>query len=163
MPLNIDFVQVLIHMLNFVILFGGLTLLLFKPITKFLNERKEYYENLEAETAQKVAEADRAKEEYERRLSAIKTDMAHLAQEQEQEMAATANAYLEKAQGKANQIIAEAEKTAKEHKAHILDSAQSDFSELVLEAAKKLIADTSTPERDRELYDEFIKATKEEN
>ena len=33
MPLNIDFLQVLLHMLNFVILAGGLTFLLFKPIS----------------------------------------------------------------------------------------------------------------------------------
>ena len=32
MPLNIDIVQVLLHMLNFVILAGDLTLILFNPV-----------------------------------------------------------------------------------------------------------------------------------
>ena len=36
MPLNIDFVQILLHLLNFVILAGGLTLLLFNPVKKFI-------------------------------------------------------------------------------------------------------------------------------
>ena len=45
MPLNIDFMQILLHMLNFVILAGGLTLLLFKPVKKFMAERKKYFED----------------------------------------------------------------------------------------------------------------------
>ena len=49
MPLNIDFLQVLLHMLNFVILAGGLSLLLFKPISKFLDQRRVHFETLEAE------------------------------------------------------------------------------------------------------------------
>ena len=43
MPLNIDFLQVLLHMLNFVILAGGLSLLLFKPISKFLDQRRAHF------------------------------------------------------------------------------------------------------------------------
>ena len=38
MPLNIDFLQVLLHMLNFVILAGGLSLLLYKPIVTALRK-----------------------------------------------------------------------------------------------------------------------------
>ena len=40
MPLNIDFLQVLLHMLNFVILAGGLSLLLYKPIVTALRRAK---------------------------------------------------------------------------------------------------------------------------
>ena len=46
MPLNIDIVQILLHMLNFVILAGGLTLLLFKPVKKFMADRKQYFDSL---------------------------------------------------------------------------------------------------------------------
>ena len=49
MPLNIDLLQILLHAFNFLILAGGLSLILFKPVEKFLNERKEYYENAEKE------------------------------------------------------------------------------------------------------------------
>ena len=42
MPLNIDFLQILLHLLNFVILAGGLTFLLYKPVVKFLESRRAY-------------------------------------------------------------------------------------------------------------------------
>ena len=41
MPLNIDWQQILLHLLNFVILFAGRWLLLYKPVKKFMNGRRE--------------------------------------------------------------------------------------------------------------------------
>ena len=61
MPLNIDFLQILLHMLNFVILAGGLTLLLFKPVNKFLENRRAYF----AEAEEKNWELRKGAVEYE--------------------------------------------------------------------------------------------------
>ena len=33
-PLNVDWQQILLHLFNFIILFGGLWLLLYKPVKK---------------------------------------------------------------------------------------------------------------------------------
>ena len=49
MPLNIDWQQILLHLLNFVILFAGLWLLLYKPVRKFMQNRREHYEKTDAE------------------------------------------------------------------------------------------------------------------
>ena len=64
MPLNIDIVQILLHMLNFVILAGGLTLLLFKPVKKFIGERQQYFENKQKENEEKALQNEKLKEEY---------------------------------------------------------------------------------------------------
>ena len=40
LPLNIDFQQILLHLLNFVILAGGLYLLLYKPVNKFIKKKR---------------------------------------------------------------------------------------------------------------------------
>ena len=47
LPLNIDILQILLHMLNLVILTGGLSLILYKPAVKFLDERRRRFEELE--------------------------------------------------------------------------------------------------------------------
>ena len=54
MPLNIDFQQILLHMLNFVILFAGLGLLLYTPVRRFLNKRHDDIAKKEADLAQKA-------------------------------------------------------------------------------------------------------------
>ena len=54
-------------------------------------------------------------------------------------------------------IILAAEQEAEDRKEHILDSAQTEIGELVVAATQKLLSDTVTPERNTELYDEFIR------
>ena len=157
MPLNIDFLQVLLHMLNFVILAGGLTLLLFKPVNKFLRERREHFEKLTSENEEKAKENERLKAEYEKKLQDADLQIAEMRQQAEKETADAAKAYLNDAKEKASELMVAAEKEAEDRKEHILDSAQTEIEELILSATQKLLGDTVTPERNRALYDEFIR------
>ena len=50
-PLNIDWQQILLHLLNFVILAGGLYLLLYKPVKAFMEKRQQYYQEQDAKAA----------------------------------------------------------------------------------------------------------------
>ena len=63
MPLNIDWQQILLHLLNFVILFAGLWLLLYKPVKKFMNGRREKYEKMDGGARQKSARAEEKRAE----------------------------------------------------------------------------------------------------
>lgn len=48
-PLNIDWQQILLHLLNFVILAGGLYFLLYKPVKQFMAKREEHYRSVDAQ------------------------------------------------------------------------------------------------------------------
>ena len=52
-PLNIDWQQILLHLLNFAILAGGLYLLLYKPVKAFLAKRERFYQD-QADQAEKT-------------------------------------------------------------------------------------------------------------
>ena len=158
MPLNIDFTQVLLHMFNFVILVGGLTLLLFRPVKKFMDERKKYFEDKEKKLAEGLEQNKNLKAEYEEKLSSVEAEIEEMRMNAKNETAASAKEYLNSAQEKASAIISEAEAEAEDRKVHILDSAQTEIGELVVEAAQKLLEDNATPDRTHELYDEFIKS-----
>ena len=159
MPLNIDFTQVLLHMLNFVILAGALGFLLFKPITKFMADRQKYFEDLAKENEEAAKTNADMKAEYEQKLEEAKAEIADMHRNAEKEAAETAKEYIDSAHQKANAIIAAAETEAEKRKESILDSAQAEISELVLSATQKLLSDTVTPERNSALYDEFIRRT----
>ena len=158
MPLNIDIVQILLHMLNFVILAGGLTLLLFKPVKKFMEERKKYFEDKEKEIADGVANNAKLKEEYENKIATVNAEIDEMKLNAKNETAQTAKEYLNSAQEKAAAIISEAEAEAEDRKEHILDSAQTEIGELVVEATQKLLETNANSDRTHELYDEFIKS-----
>lgn len=159
MPLNIDFTQVLLHMLNFVILAGALGFLLFKPITKFMVDRQKHFEDLAKENEETAKTNADMKAEYEQKLEEAKAEIADMHRNAEKEAAETAKEYIDSAHQKANAIIAAAETEAEKRKESILDSAQTEISELVLSATQKLLSDTVTPERNSALYDEFIRRT----
>ena len=71
MPLNIDFQQVLLHLFNFVVLFGGLYFLLYKPIRAFMDKREGTYSNMQEKATKALAEAEALKQEYQEKLNGI--------------------------------------------------------------------------------------------
>lgn len=143
MPLNIDFLQVLLHMLNFVILAGGLTFLLFKPINKFLENRKAHFEKLERDNAESAETNAKAKAEYEQKLSNAEAEIAEMKQNAEKDMASAAEGYINDAKDKASTLLKAAETEAENRKQHILDAAQTEIGELVISAAQSSSATQS--------------------
>ena len=119
MPLNIDFLQVLLHMLNFVILAGGLTFLLFKPINKFLENRKAHFEKLERDNAESAETNAKAKAEYEQKLSNAEAEIAEMKQNAEKDMASAAEGYINDAKDKASTLLKAAETEAENRKQHM--------------------------------------------
>ena len=162
MPLNIDFLQVLLHLLNFVILAGGLTVLLYKPVLKFIDKRRAYFADAEAKNKAAAEENEQLRAEYEEKLANADAELLEKKKAGEKEMAEASAQYLRDAEEKAAAILRTAETEAEERKAHILESAQTEIGELVLNSAQKLLNDTATPERDSALYDEFIRLTASE-
>ncbi len=155
--LGIDFVQVLLHLLNFVILAGGLTLLVYKPVVKFLEARRARFEALEEQNQAAKEENDRLLQAYAQRHNEAEAEIAELRAQAEREAGEAARGYIDAAKQKAAAILANAEEEAEARRAQILDSAQTEIGELVIEAAQKLLVDTADPERTAALYDEFLR------
>ena len=70
MPLNINLQQILLHWMNLSILTGGLYFLLFKPVKQFMDKRAAYYQQLEEQASDKLAQAERLKAEAQAKLEA---------------------------------------------------------------------------------------------
>lgn len=156
-PLNIDFLQILLHMLNFVILAGGLSFLLFKPVTQFLEKRKSYYADLEKKNREDSQENEKLRQEYVKKMQDADAEISERKKAAEKELAELSTQYIREAQDKAAAIILAAEQEAEDRKEHILESAQTEIGELVVTATQRLLSDTVTPERNSALYDEFIR------
>jgi len=157
MPLNIDFLQILLHMLNFVILAGGLTFLLFKPVNKFLDARSAQFAEAEKKNREDAEENEKLRASYEEKLREADAEIAERRKSAEKESADISAVYIKEAREKAARIIRKAENDAEARKAHILQSAQAEIGELVVTATEKLLSSTASPEKDSALYDEFIR------
>lgn len=157
LPLNIDILQILLHMLNFVILAGGLTFLLYKPVVKFMEERRQQFAEQEAANKANAEENEKLHEEYEKKIRQADAEISERKKLLEKEYAEISSEYIKDAKEKATAIINAAELEAEVRKEHIMESVQAEIGELVVSATQKLLSNTVTPERNSALYDEFIR------
>ncbi|MEI3140314.1 MAG: ATP synthase F0 subunit B [Lawsonibacter sp.] len=67
-PLNIHWQQIILHLLNFAILAGGLYFLLYRPVRKFMDQREEHYRQMETEAQQRLDQAKKTEEAYHQQL-----------------------------------------------------------------------------------------------
>ena len=154
LPLNIDWQQILLHMLNFVLLAGGLYFLLYKPVKSFMDKRSEHYLSIEKETEGKLAEAERIKAEYKNRLQCAEDEIEQKKNEAYAEVDQARSAEIEKAKKQADKIIAEAQKSAQHEREKILSDAQNEVADLAAAATEKLLHDKSGAS----LYEQFLTA-----
>lgn len=151
MPLNIDWQQILLHALNLSLLVGGLYALLFKPVKRYLDARSEKVETAARDAAAKQAEADRLCAEYEAKLQNVDEEIQSRRSAAAAEAEKEAANLLKTAREQAEQIVTQAKETAAREEKRIVRDAQSEITELSLEATRKLM---DCPVSD--VYDQFL-------
>lgn len=143
-PLNIDWQQILLHLLNFFILFAVLYFLLYKPVKSFIDKRQAYYADLDKHANEKLLEAQMLKEEYDGKLSAADEEIAEKKRESEKLIAEENAKQLEAAKIQAENIVEKARADADQEHELIISRANDEISGMVSDAAGKLVfSDTS--------------------
>ena len=159
MPLNIDFQQIFLHLLNFVILFAILYFLLYKPVRNFMHKRVEYYQDMENKANENLARSEAAKAEYEEKLSAADDEITAMTEQAQNKMKEARAKRLEQAQEEANQIIEKARARATAEHDQIIESAQKEITEIVSEAAEKIIQSPEVSDS----FDQFLDTVEGDN
>ena len=75
-PLNIDWQQILLHVLNFVILFGGLYFLLYKPVKNFMAKREAHYAEMAQKAQSELDSAEKIKADYQEQLKSVEGEIS---------------------------------------------------------------------------------------
>lgn len=158
MPLNIDWQQILLHLLNFLILATGLTLLLYKPVKRFMKKREDEYAEREKSTEEALADAKRKGEEYEQKLGRVDEEIADMKKKAAEENAEMRSEKLRAAENEAKSIVDAARVKAKEEHDRIIGGVGDDIRDIVDEMAGKVALSSSVDEA----YESFLKAAEED-
>ena len=75
-PLNLDWQQILLHLLNFLILFAILYFLLYKPVRQFMDRRKAVYQEMDDQARAAKDEAEKLKIQYQQQLTDAEAKIA---------------------------------------------------------------------------------------
>lgn len=152
LPLNVDWQQILLHLLNFVLLFGILYFLLYKPVKEFMQKRVDYYKDMDDKAKAGLAQAEQAKSEYEDKLKNVNAQIEQMKQDASAKLQEEKKRALENAGKEAEKIVADAkDKASKEHDRMIAD-ARNEITELIGEAAEKIVMGGDVSES----YDSFF-------
>lgn len=154
-PLNIDWQQILLHLLNFVILVGGLYFLLYSPVKKFMQKRKEHYDKMDNDAKINLANAKQKEEEIDEKLNNLDVLLQNKRKQAETELADYKAKQIAEANLEAEAIIAKAQVSAKHEREKLLDSANKEIKDLVTEATKKVVSSSTS-----EIFDQFLESTK---
>jgi F-type H+-transporting ATPase subunit b len=159
LPLLVAFI------VNFVILFGLLGLVLYKPVMKMLDERsKRIKESMERAEATKEEYAH-AEEEIKRLISKAREDGQALVNQASQIGEKLREEAREGARKEAQAIVDRTRAELEEERDRIIDDLRREFVDISISAAEKVIKETLDKERHRKLIEEALEesATFREN
>lgn len=154
MPLNINIQQIVLHALNFVILFGALYFLLYKPVKSYMDGRRAQYEKMDAEAKEHLAQAEQTRAGYEEKLKGVETEIRDRREKAMQAMQQEADAARAQASAEAGTILKNARANAAAEYDKTMAQAQDEISNLVSAATEKLVLKSSAAEA----YDQFLSA-----
>ena len=137
MPLNIDWQQILLHLLNFLILAVGLYLLLYKPVKAFMKKREDSYAEREEKTDEALRGAEKSRSEYEDKLARADEEIADIRKQASAEIETVKAAKLRDAQSEAETIVAAARDKARKEHDRMIAELGSDIRDLVNDMAVK--------------------------
>ena len=112
MPLNINLQQILLHALNFVILFGAMYFLLYKPVKSFMDSRKAHYEKMDEDAKAVLAEAEKTKAGYEAQLKSADEEIARRQREANEALQHAVDERRAQAEQQAGEIVRKAREDA---------------------------------------------------
>ena len=158
MPLNIDLQQILLHMLNFVILFAALWFLLYKPVKKFMDDREASYKKDRDLAAEKLKTASDALDNLDEELKK-KEDEANLKRSEIIAAAQrSAQERIDEAEKKAEKIVEDATQQAEDIRKKAVKRSSQDISELAVESVEKAVMSSAS-----EAFEAFLKSVEEQN
>lgn len=158
MPLNIDWQQILLHLLNFLILATGLYLLLYKPVRRFMKKREDEYAQRETSSKQALDDAQAKREQYEHKLADVDSEIAQMKKVAADATAAMCSEKLRKAESEAKAIVDDAREKAHEEHDKIIGGVGDDIRNIVDDMTSKVALSESVDDA----YESFLKAAEED-
>jgi len=144
------------QVVNFLILFAGLYFLLWKPILKMLDQRKERIQQGLEDAERAREERERAEAEFDKRVEEAGQERERIIARAREEAQEERKAILAEAEQEAQRVLIGAREEAQMEGERILEELRGQVAVLAIAAANRLIGEALDEERQRRLVDEFF-------
>jgi len=160
---QITLTGIIIQIINFLVLVGILTYLLYKPVKRILNERREKIESTLKETEREKERLKKEREKADRNLQEIYKKAEEIIKKAELDAEAERTKILRDARRESQQIIESARTEGKELKKRFILELKDDIVSLAITIASNTLGETIKPELQEKMLNEFVNLVKSEH
>ena len=155
--LKFDIVNFVCVVVNLLVLYVLMKKFVFGRVTKIIDARQALLEEKNASVSKAQEEADRLKKEYQKSLENANETSVQIVKEAKSKARAEYNKIMARAAADAEAMKAGAAKAIATEREKQMDDLHVQIMDLAVEAAGRIMAEKSSPETDKALYDAFIK------
>ena len=155
--LGISLPTLLAQLVNFIILFGLLYLVAYKPIMRMLDERSQKIKESMEQTEYIKEQATRAEEEVKKQLEAASKEGQKVIAQAVRTGEETKREAQQEARKEAESLIARARIEIQRERDDAIDELRKEFADLTILAAGKVIDRSLDKEAHRQLIDKVLK------
>ncbi|MDD4120226.1 MAG: F0F1 ATP synthase subunit B [Clostridia bacterium] len=156
LPLGLDGIKILLHLLNFLILFGGVTFLVYKPVKKFIEKRQNEIKLQYEKNEQAKAEAEELHSEYLEKLAKAESEIMFQRSEAERSNHIIKENAISEASQKAEEIISRAEIESQDIKKETISGIKNKVADVAVTIAEALLEREISPEENEQIIDNCI-------
>ncbi len=154
--MQINGIQILFQIVNFGVVTGLLTYLLYKPVQKILDERRERIQAAQKAADETMAERKKAEATKAEILKKAKEEAQQITQEAKKQAQATESEILSQAQNKARQTVEQAKESWEQEKSQLVEEMRGAFAEAVTTTAGKVLAESIDEKKHKKLIDDQL-------
>ncbi len=142
--------------LNLLILYFFMKLILFKPVTQFMENRKNSIETALNDAEQAKLEAAESRKSYDQQIRNIKVDSDRLVNEAKQKASREYEEIVAAAKKEAELILQKGREEVERERAEMLKQVKQQIAVLAITAATKVVQQNMDSETNKSLVEKFI-------
>ncbi len=162
LPLGIDGVKILLHMLNFLLLMAGLTLLLYKPVLKFIRNRQDSIKKQLDDNEAAKKEAEDKTNQYQQKLVNAEKEIEQMHVKALKSITEEREIILSDANIKAEEIYNKAKTEMEYERDNAINNLQNEVADVAVKLAGNILDREISKEENLKLIDACIKEWIEE-
>lgn len=156
--MEIQVAQIIFQIINFGVVFGALTYLLYKPILKILDERSQRIEEGQLAAQKAIAEQEKIEEVKKQTRQKAEKEAAKLLEEANKTATERKNKIIAQAKEEALQEVERLRLAWNEEKRKSVQDMRAQFSDAVIAAAEKVVSQSLTAKSHAALVEEEFKS-----
>jgi F-type H+-transporting ATPase subunit b len=154
--MTFQWIDIVEHILNIVVLFVILRALVYKPVLSFMEKRSQGFEKQRQDIKAEMDGAQKLKGEYEASLAGAKGEAQETIREGVQRADIAAKEILEKAEQEGNALLAQAWEQAQREQREVETAMKSEVTALAIGLASKILEREISLEDNREIIEQYF-------